>query len=241
MCVSSTRVHVCTFPFLTNVHTYITDLFTPQVDEGRVTPSFAFTAARSKDCTVFGSKCQTSLLWRVTDAPSAHPRTHTDTRTYTPSLQSVSQPELPVSWGRTNSLYIFGICLSYFSPFLSFSPLIPRSALSNSLIPLSPLPLSVTDILAASRVPDFFFPSFFFFFHPLSYSYSTHLFPLPRTLPSFVPSWWVPRSPPLFSWQLVDRSSNMIKAEHIRYLLAFYFGSPLNASYAGHNMKTKTT
>lgn len=55
--------------------------------------------------------------------------------------QSISQPELPVSWGRTNSLYIFGICLSFLSSssplFSSPSPHPPLISLSNSLISLS--------------------------------------------------------------------------------------------------------
>lgn len=112
-----------------------------------------------KTLLVLGSKCQTSLLWRVTDAPPYPSLSLTHTHSHKSSLQSLSQPELPASWGRTNSLYNFGIRLFFFSPFLSFSPLILLSALSNSLILLSPLPLSVTDILPESRVPDFSFSS----------------------------------------------------------------------------------
>lgn len=83
---------------------------------------------------------------------------HTHTQKSWP--QSISQPELPVSRGRTNSLYIFGVRLSFFLPsssplFFSLHPHPPLISLSNSLISLSSPSASLfhSDILSASLLP----------------------------------------------------------------------------------------
>lgn len=115
-----------------------------------------------------------------------HTDTHTPTHTRTrPLSKAFLSRSCQCHEAELIHCTFFGICLSHFSPFLSFSPFIPRSALTNSLKPLSPLPLSVTDILPASRFPDFFFPSFFFFFPPAQPQLFCPSLPPPSYFPFF--------------------------------------------------------